>query len=561
MHFSLILLYLAGATMLLLYAVHMVRTGMERAYGAALRRLLGEARRGMLKAAGGGAAMAIMLQSSTAVAMLACGFAASGVLALPVGLSLLLSADVGSALVVRALSFDLGWLVPVCLFAGGVMHLKLPGQKVKETGRMVLGVGFVLLSLKLIGEATHPLRDSVLLPTISAYLADDYLTAFFIGAAFTWLVHSSVASILMVAAFAGQGLLPLEAGVPLVLGANLGGGLIAFWLSRGMLPEARRIPVGNLLFRGFGAVIALVAVEVASLPIGLLGADHGVALVNLHVAFNACLLVFCLPFTDAMARLTRVLLPDPETGKGNGGLLAHRVSALDRAVIGNPKQALASATRELLRMGELVEIMVRPVMELFAAGTREQIARARKVDEEVNRAHTEIKLYLAEVNRGTMTAEEARKSIELTDFAINLEHAGDIVAKNLLVLAGERAERNLRFSKEGWAELAELHGRLVENMHLALNVLVSNDLSSARQLVVEKERMRVLERRSHDRHLMRLRGGTPESVETSDMHLEAARALKEINSLLVTVAYPLLTESGDLLQSRLAKADGSSELI
>lgn len=552
MHFSLILLHLAGATMLLLYAVHMVRTGMERAHGAALRRLLGEAKRGQLKAASGGAVMAVLLQSSTAVAMIACGFAASGVLTLPVGLSLLLGADLGSALVVRVLSFDLGWLVPVCLFAGGVMHLKLPGRTVRETGRMVLGVGFVLLSLKLIGEATHPLRDSAMLPTFSSYLANDYFTAFLIGAAFTWLVHSSVAAILMFAAFVGQGLLPLEAGVALMLGANLGGGLIAFWLSRGMPPEVQRIPVGNLLFRAFGAVAALVVTEAVGLPVGLLGTNEGMALVNFHVAFNACLLLCSLPFADAMAGLTRALLPDSAGQQSDGSLLSQRTSALDRAVIGSPKLALASATRELLRMGELVEIMVRPVMELFATGTKEAITRTRRIDDEVNRAHTEIKLYLAEVNRGEMAAAEARRSIELTDFAINLEHAGDIVAKNLLMLADERAERNLNFSKEGWAELIELHERLVENMHLALNVLVSNDLASARQLVVEKERMRLLERRSHNRHLMRLQSGTPESVETSDMHLEIARALKEINSLLVTVAYPLLTESGDLLQSRLA---------
>ena len=224
--------------------------------------LLGEAKRGKLKAAGGGAAMAIMLQSSTAVAMLACGFAASGVLALSVGLSLLLGADLGSALVVQS-----AVLRPRLAGAGVPVRRRRHASQVagteasKETGRMVLGVGFVLLSLRLIGEATHPLRDSALLPTFSAYLADDYLTAFLIGAAFTWLVHSSVAAILMVAAFASQGLLPLEAGVPLVLGANLGGGLIAFWLSRGMPPEARRIPVGNLLFRSFGAVVALVAVD------------------------------------------------------------------------------------------------------------------------------------------------------------------------------------------------------------------------------------------------------------------------------------------------------------
>jgi len=553
MHFSLILLHLAGATLLLLFAVHMVREGMERAYGSALRGLMGETRGGVVKAAGGGVIMAIMLQSSTAVAMLAAGFAASGMLTLSVGLALLLGADLGSALVTRILSFDLSWLAPVCLFVGGVMHLKFSGTKIRETGRMILGVGFVLLSLQLIGMATAPLKESSLLPTLTSYLADDYATAFLAGAVFTWLIHSSVAAILMVVAFAAQGLLPLEAGVPLVLGANLGAGMIAFWLSRGMPVAAQRIPVGNFIFRAIGSIVALAAVESFRIPVGLLGGDAGAALANLHVAFNLALLIASLPFVGLMERLTRRLIRDPET-KDSADALATRVSALDRSVIHTPRLALASATRELLRMGEMVELMVRPIMGLLQNGGAADIKRVRGMDESVNDAHTDIKLYLAEVNRGEMTTDEAQRSIELTDFAINLEHAGDVIAKNLLLLAEERAEKNWRFSDEGWAELTALHERVVENMHLAFNVLVSQDLPSARQLVAEKERMRGLSKLTHQRHLKRLQSGTRESIETSGMHIEIARGLKEINSLVVTIAYPILQRSGDLLESRLMKS-------
>ncbi len=553
MHFSLILLHLAGATFLLLFAVHMVRDGMERACGGALRNLLAEAGHGRSRAAAGGMAMAVLLQSSTAVAMLACGFAASGLLALATGLALLLGADLGSAIVVRVLSFDLGWLIPVCLLAGGFMNLKLAGPKARETGRMILGVGFVLLSLQLIGAATAPLRNGAMLPSLSAYLAEDYLTAFLVGAVFTWLIHSSVAAILMIVAFATQGLVPLEAGVSLVLGANLGGGLIAFWLSRGMPVEAQRIPVGNLIFRAIGAVFALILVESLPLPLERLGANHGAALVNFHVLFNVALVVASLPLVHAMAKLTQRLLPAPKAGDGSDDPVKLRISALDRSIISTPRLALASATRELLRMGEIVEIMVQPVMDLLQGGTKGEIDRVKKLDDVVNDAHTDIKLYLAKVNRGGMTSEEAQRSIELTDFAINLEHAGDVVAKNLLLLAQERAEKNWRFSDQGWAELTQLHSRVIENMHLALNVLVSQDLHSARQLVAEKERMRDLARQSHHQHLRRLQSGMPESIETSGMHLEIARGLKEINSLLVTVAYPILQRSGDLLESRLAR--------
>jgi phosphate:Na+ symporter len=553
MHFSLILLHLAGATMLLLYAVHMVRKGMERAFGGSLRDLLGQARQGQLKAAGGGLVMAVMLQSSTAVAMLACGFAASGALAVPTGLALLLGADLGSALVVRLLSFNLSWLVPICLFAGGVMHLKLSRERLREAGRMVLGIGFVLLALQLIAAATWPLRDSAMLPSVSDYLADDYATAFLVGALFAWLVHSGVATILMVAALASQGLIPLEAGIPLVLGANLGGGLIAVWLSRGMPAAARRLPLGNLIFRAGGAIAALLLIAPPQLSLAGLGADAGTTLVNFHLLFNGVLTLVCWPLVHVTSILVCRLLPDrPAAG---GERIAQRISALDRSVIGSPHLALASATRELVRMGELVEVMTLPIMDLLEAGDRAAILRVREMDHAVNDAHTAIKLYLAELNRGQMTEGEAKRSIELIDFAINLEHAGDVIAKNLLVLAEERLDKNRHFSKEGWAELLELHGRLIENMHLALNLLVTQDLSSARQLVVEKERMRKLHRHSHNQHLRRLQSGTPQSIETSGMHLEIARGFKEINSLLVTIAYPILTESGDLLESRLAQAN------
>lgn len=554
MHFSLILLHLAGATMLLLWAVRMVRTGVERAHGPALRNALRQAKGGQVKAAAAGTVLAVLLQSSTAVAILAAGFATSGILSVSTGLAILLGADLGSALVVQVLSFDLSWLVPFLLLVGATMFLKSEVQVIRQTGRILLGIAFVLLSLRMIGEATAPLRDSDFLPIAISYLREDFVTAFAVGALFTWLIHSSVAAILLFVTLAIQGLLPIEVGLSFVLGANFGGGLIAVWLTRGQAIDARRIPLGNLLFRGTAAVLCLLALQTFAFPVEWFGATEARQLVNLHLAFNLGLVVLCLPLTGLVEGLViRMIKEKPAAAGETTDLLSRRVSALDRSVIDNPSLALASATRELLRVGEVVEIMLRPVMEFMDSGDIEQIKQARKLDEEVNRAYRDIKLYIAEVNRAEMTAREAQRGIELTDFAINLERAGDLVAKTLLVLAQEKSSKKLSFSDEGRKELIDLHDRVMANMQLALNVLVAGDIESARQLVVEKERMRRLERASHDRHLKRLQSGTQQSIETSDIHLETVRALKEINSLLASVAYPLLTESGDLLDSRLAK--------
>ncbi|MBB6468415.1 phosphate:Na+ symporter [Aminobacter lissarensis] len=553
MHLMYILLQLAGAIMLLLWAVRMVRTGVERAHGVLLREALRGATKGRVRAAAAGTVLAVMLQSATAVAVLAAGFAATGVMSVSGGLAVMLGADVGSALVVQALSFDLSWLVPLLLFAGATMFLKVEARIVKQTGRTLLGIAFILISLRMVGEATAPMRHSALLPMAVDYLRSDPVTAFGAAALFTWLVHSSVASVLLFMSMAAQGVLPAEVALPMILGVNLGAGLVAVGLTRGQAIEARRIPLGNLIFRATAAVVILLGLQVATLPMSWFGETAARQVVNMHLGFNVTLLVACLPFTAVMEKLARLILPDAPAGEEAFDLMSRRKSALDRTVIKMPSVALASATREVLRMAETVEIMLRPVMELFESGDKARVGQLRRLDEEVNRAHTDIKLYIAEVNRGTMSQDEARRGIELTDLAINLEHAGDIIAKNLLVLAEEKNDKRLSFSREGWSELTALHDRVLANMQIAMNVLVSGDLEAARQLVVEKERMRRLERDSHERHLKRLQSGTPQSIETSDIHLEAVRALKEFNSLLVSVAYPILTQSGDLLESRLAK--------
>ena len=552
---TLLFLHLAGAVALLLLAVRMARTGVERAYGPTMERALRYAGGAWPKAIAVGAGSAILLQSSTAVAILASGFVASGLVEVSGALILLLGADLGSALVVRILALDLSWLTPILLLVGGGMFLKGQSRRARQGGRVLIGIALILISLQMIAAATLPLRESEALPAIVDYLKDEYLLSFLLGALFTWLLHSSIASILLIATLASQGSVPLELGIALVLGANLGAGLIAVGLTRTAVPAARRVPVGNLIFRGVGALTALIVFRAVEFPVELAGADPASQIVVLHVVFNLALVILCAPFAGLLGSLLTDWIPEPSNGNEPHDLLSNRVSALDRSVLETPRLALASATRELLRVSEIVEMMLRPVMELYETGDKERVKELRRLDNEVNKAHAEIKLYLAELNRNSMSSEDARRSMVLANFAINLEHVGDIVSKNLLKLVGELRDKHLVFSDEGWHELTAQHTQVMQNIQLALNVLVSGDRASARELLQEKVRMRELEMRSQKRHLRRLQGGTVESIETSEVHLETLRALKQINSLFSSLAYPILSESGELLESRLADAE------
>lgn len=550
MNAYLLLLHLAGAVTLLLWAVRMVRTGVERSQEPALRRALRESKTGRLRAVGIGAGVAVLLQSSTAVAILAAGFAGSGTITLVTGLSLMLGADFGSSLVVQILSIDLQWLMPLLMIAGGALFFKGRTREFKQSGRVLIGVALILVSLRMIGDATAPLRGAGFLPQVVTYLRGDFITAFLLGAAFTWLVHSSVASILLVAAFATQGLVPLELAVSIMFGANLGGGLIAAGLTRDSSVEARRITWGNLLFRGTGAFVALVAFHLLQPSVGFLGDGAARQVINLHLMFNLALIVLCLPLAGTVAQLMERLVKPKPTAEQLANPLDEAASCLDQAVVGVPALALASATRELLRMAEIIERMLKPLMELYETGDPEKIRQARRLEEAVDQAQSEIKLYLAKIDYPN--EDELKRGQELSSFAINLEYVGDAITKTLLKLAETRRDQQLSFSPEGWRELNELHHRVMANMQLALNVLVSKDRESARQLLVEKDAMRLAERASNGQHLRRLQAGGQQSIETSNIHLETVRALKTINSLFASVAYPILSESGDLLDSRLA---------
>ena len=553
MNALLILLHLAGATMLLLYSVRLVRTGVERASGPALRRAIAGPSRGRIANAFIGMVVALALQSSTATSVLVAGFAAGGLIAATGGVALLLGADVGTALVVQVLAFDLTWLIPVLLAVGGWLFLKHEARTVKQIGRILIGIAFILIALGMIGQAMAPLEENPFMPTIARYLSRDYVTAFLAAAIFTFVIHSSVAAVLMIMQFVGQGVLPVEAGLSLLLGANAGGAMIAVWLTRGYDRKARLLPLTNLVFRVIGAVAVLLASRYFTVPFGVLGTQPERQIANLHFLFNAGLLVLCLPVIGPVERLMAKLVPEEQEVVGPEEMLAPN-GVLDRNVIATPQLALASATRATLRMAGIVEIMLQPVMELFETGDRERIGRIRELDKQVNKAHNDIKLYIAEINRGKLSAEDATRGVELTGLAINLERAGNVVAKNLGGLISEKHKRGLQFSQEGWRELTDMHARVMSNMQMALNVVLSEDVDSARQLVIEKDRMRKLERESYSRHLNRLRSGAVESIESSDLHLETVRSLREINSLMAAVAYPILSRHGQLRESRLKKA-------
>jgi phosphate:Na+ symporter len=541
-----LLLNIAGGVALLLWATRMVRTGIMRAYGSDLRRFLSRSTRHRLSACLMGVGVAGLMQSSTATALLTVSFAGRGLVEVGPALAIMLGADVGSTLVVQVLSFNVSWFSPVLILLGVLSFLAGTRAQWRHIGRVLIGLGLMLLALILVVGASEPLRDSTTLQYILRPLASDPILAVLLAAVITWLAHSSVAIVLLVMSLALVGVIPVALGFALVLGANVGSGIIPLVLTASGGAMARRIPVGNLLFRGLGAILVLPLIGVVAPYIELLGSDPGRQIANFHTVFNLALAIVFLPLTSVVGAALVKLLPDSE---GKGGEVKPRY--LDHDVIDTPSVAIACATREVLRMADTVESMLRGVIEVFRTDDGKLLETISAMDDTVDRLHESIKLYLTQVTRNALSDEDSRRCIDLISFTTNLEHIGDIIDKNLLDLAQKKMRNKLTFSEQGWEELTAMHDRALHQMQLAMSVFVSHDIETARQLLKEKERFRELEMQGSQKHLARLRSGRIESIETSALHLDILRDLKRINSHLTSVAYPILDASGELRQSRL----------
>ena len=403
----------------------------------------------------------------------------------------------------------------------------------------------------MVSTAALPLRDSTFLPVVVRYLSGDILSCFLLAAALTYLLHSSIAAVLLLAAMAEQGVLPPGVGLVMVLGVNLGSSMIAPVLTRAAAPEQRAVPLANLLMRGLGSVVLLALYEVVQLDPALLGTGPANQIIHAHIAFNLFILLVGLPLSGVAWRISRWVadLRTPiETGPAH-----EEISALDPAALGNPDQALANATREAIRMCDTIDTMLSRIIEVYAAPDPQSIADLRAFDDRVDNRHNAIKLYLARITEQGMTEAQSRRCQDLLEVCIKLEQAGDVIVRNLLLHAQKKMERQVEFTPEGWKELVDFHASVMRNARLAFNLLVDDDPSTAQQVIIEKDRLRDSERETRQQHFMRLRRNTEQSIETSSIHLDTVRDLKQINGLLAALAYPVLEEQGLLRGSRLKK--------
>jgi phosphate:Na+ symporter len=551
MEFPITIVRLAGSVALLLWGIHMVQTGIQRAFGAKLRNFLGNALRNRLTAFLAGMGVTAIMQSSTATGLMVTGLAASGVVDLVPALAVMLGANVGTTLIVQVLSFNVAEIAPALVLVGLILFRRASAGP-RDFGRVLIGLGLVLMALRQFLDLLEPYEDVPSLRVLLGAVSTEPVLDVVLAAGFTWAAHSSVAIVLLVMSFAAKGTVPPHAALALVLGANLGAAINPVLEgATGADPASKRLPVGNLLNRVVGVIVALALLPLIGPWLVQVYPNDARVVANFHTAFNLVLALIFLPLLEPYAALLRRLMPtriDP-------GDPSHPLY-LDPAARATPVIAVGAAAREALRLADVLETMLTGLRQAFEKRDRRQISQTKRLDNVLDKLNTAIKAYITSLEPDALNDADHRRISEILAFTTNLEQAGDVVDRNLLGLIGKTVKRGVAFSDEGQTELVGMIDRLVVNLRAAASVFVTEDQRAARLLVGEKERFRALEASATAAHFARLRSGRVESAETSALHLAAIRDLKRINTHLVAAAaYPVLDTTGELLPSRLRQGE------
>ena len=543
---TLVLVELAGQVGLLLWGTHMVTTGVQRGWGTPLRRALERTLGQRWQAFLTGLGITALLQSSTATGLMAMSFTAAGVIALAPALSVMLGANVGTALITQVLSFNVSLLAAPLVLLGVLVFRWAQGSRLKNAGRAAIGLGLMLMALAGLQHTLGGVENTPLLRSILRSLDADPVLAILAAFLLTWGCHSSVAIVLLVASLVGSHVIGADESLALVLGANLGGAMPA--LIHASTPAARRLPMGNLLVRLAGVIVIVPWLpQITRLMRHLTVADTRLV-VDFHLAFNLVVALAFLPIVGRLADVLMRLLPDPPRPTDPGRPLFLEPAALDSASV-----ALANATRETLRMADMVEDMLKNALEMFRTADRGRAAEISAADRAIRQLGGAIRGYLVAVSSEQTLdeAQEGERLQEILSAVINIEHVSDIVANSLMDFTVKQLKRGQTLSSEEFAAIAAMHVELLESLKLAMAIFLRGDAADARRLVERKAHLRQLEAAATALSIQQLRDATVASrasgneaalgAEESGLLLRIVRDLRRVHSHLASFAYPAVS--------------------
>ncbi len=530
----LVVIGLLGGLALFLYGMELTSDGLQRAAAEKMKDIIQKLTTNPLMGVVVGIVVTVLLQSSSATTVLLVGLTSAGLMTLPQSLGVTLGAGVGTTVTPLMMTFKIEQYALLAVAAGFVIMFVAKRQRTRFVGQVVLGVGFLFYGMKVMSDSVVPLRESEFFVNYLISLGDRPLIALLISTIFTAIIQSSAATVTLAISLATQGILPFEAALPIVFGANIGTCGTALLSSIGATTEAKRVAISHVVYKAIAAFLLLPLLEPFGALVRMTSDVMGRQIAYSHVLFNVAMVIIFIPFTSQMAWLMRKIVPERETEA-----LTAQPKYLDRLALNTPSVALDLAEQEVLRLQGIVMEMVDAVGEMITARDEKLIAETLATEEIVDVLYKEVSQYLSDLSQTTMSDVDSQRIVALLHVVNDLEHIGDSIVK-IARNVQKKLEGGLRFSDLGREEMLAYHVQVRDVINAAFESFRKRDAALAQQVLSREADLTQDERELRESHIARLRSGLSETRSTTSIHLDVLNGLRQMATHAGDVAHTVL---------------------
>jgi len=527
---------LAGGLALFLFGLELMTNGLKAVAGASLEGALAKLTANRFLGLLSGAFVTAVLNSSTITTVLMVGFVSAGLMTLSQAVPMIMGANVGSTFTAQIMAFNVKALVPFMLAIGFLFHAFGTRQLLRQLGGIALGLGLLFLGIEFMGEATHPLRTFE--PFIKAMQEmENPLLGILAGAIFTAVVQSSAATLAVVIALASQGLMPLEAGIAVVLGANVGTCLTAMLAAIGKPAEAAQVGVVHLLFNVLGVLFWVFFIpQLADLVRHIspshpdlegtarLAAETPRQIANAHTVFSVSSTFILIWFVGPLARLAQLIVPTRRQKTKSAGEPLY----LDESALEIPSVGLQRVSLELTRLGQRVLALVRRAPAAVVDGRLEDLQTLLSEDEEVDRLEAAILVYIGRLSQGEHTQEDGQQMVGLAQTANNLESVSDIVTTKLVSLGQQRIAEGIDLARLRDETTSLFVGAVMRNLEQAIQTIDQPNASDMAEVIAAKREIEDLAAATRKSLMEKLQLADKKDVQTFRIATDMIEQCKQI---------------------------------
>lgn len=448
---------LLGGLGLFLYGMKLMGDGLEMAAGSRLKKIVEKLTRNKYMGALVGLIVTMVIQSSSSTTVMVVGFVNAGLMTLAQATGVIMGANIGTTVTGLLIAIKLNDLAPIAIFIGVVMIMFIKKTSYKHVGQIIAGFGILFMGMTNMGDALAPLSESQMFKDMMSTFSNP-LIGVLIGLVFTAIIQSSSASVGVLMALAGQGVVPIESAVFVIFGQNIGTCVTAVLSCIGTNRTAKRTATVHLLFNIIGATL-FICISLFTPFISwvkMAAPDNILMQISIvHITFNVVTTAILLPLSDYLVKLACIVIPGEDEKRE-----AKSLKFLDARILKTPPIAVAQVLKEVARMGDLARKNYLMAMDMLFTGNVEKMEELEDNEEVLNFLNTNITEYLVKINSLELEDNDRKLVGALFHVVSDFERIGDH-GENIAEQAIQLQTTKTTFSEQALQELHQMQDKVI----------------------------------------------------------------------------------------------------